>query len=158
MTNFFLFGILARIGTGGAVEFECMPITPPPRPSGDTRATPTPGAGPSCSPAASQSHPRCLTGPSPLPAQRAALRATPGLPPLTGAAPLTDRRRVVTRDAGGRLQLWDLAQGGQGLLGTRDNSMHAWGGRLQLWDLAQGGSTPWTGVAAVIWPAGGEGG
>ena len=45
------------------------------------------------------------------PQQRQASCQTSGIPPLVHSAVLTDRRHVLTKDAEGNVQLWDIATG-----------------------------------------------
>ena len=62
-------------------------------------------------PAASSS-PSLPPGTRPSSQQLQPAAATPGLPPIRHAAVLTDRRHVLTQDAGGRVELWDVTSGG----------------------------------------------
>lgn len=60
-------------------------------------------------------HPRapsyCATGTRPTAQQLQPLATTPGMPPIQHAAVLTDRRHVLTQDAEGRVQMWDVTAG-----------------------------------------------
>ena len=43
--------------------------------------------------------------------QRQASQQTRGIPPLVQSAVLTDRRHILTKDAEGQVELWDIATG-----------------------------------------------
>ncbi len=53
----------------------------------------------------------CAAGTRPSAQQLQPLAATPGMPPIQHAAVLTDRRHVLTQDAEGRVQMWDVTAG-----------------------------------------------
>lgn len=50
-------------------------------------------------------------GSRPTPQQLQPVAATPGLPPIQHATPLTDRRHVLTQDAEGMVSMWDITAG-----------------------------------------------
>lgn len=43
--------------------------------------------------------------------QQKASQQTSGIPPLVQSAVLTDRRHILTKDAEGNVELWDIATG-----------------------------------------------
>lgn len=54
---------------------------------------------------------RALCGAGVQPQQQQATHQTSGIPPLVHSAVLTDRRHILSKDAEGNVELWDIATG-----------------------------------------------